>query len=456
MKYEIEKLKGEVKINFTLTDVEWEEELNKAYLKERGKITVQGFRKGKAPRKVIERMYGPSVFFDEAFNSAFYASYVKALDENPDVFPVDDPKVDIDGMANGISFHAIVTVKPEVVLGDYKGLKIDKKEYPVTAKDVDAEIEKSREQNSRKVEVDRAVENGDIVTLDYKGVSEGVAFEGGTAQDQELVIGSHSFIAGFEEQMVGMVKGETKDLNVTFPTEYHAENLAGKPAVFTVTVKNIQVKEVPALDDEYAKEYTQFETVKEYKADVKAKLVEQNTAKADRENENALLEKVVANATVEIPACMIEKQIDYIIRETEYQLSYMYGGLKFEDYLKYTGMTMESYRDANKARAEQEVKTRLVFEAIIKAENIQASAEQIEEEIAKIASQSGKSVEDFKKDMNDSYNDYVENNVLMNNLIDFLKANNVIEKKTRKCAKKEDDGEEKKPAKKSTKKAKTE
>ena len=385
MKYEIEKLTGEVKINFTLTEAEWEEYLTKAYQKEKGKINVPGFRKGQAPRKMIEKMYGPAVFFDEAFNSAFYDGYSKALDENLDVFPVDDPRIDIDDMKNGIKFHAIVTVKPEVTLGDYKGMKLDKVEYNVTAKDVNLEIDKAREQASRKVEADRAIENGDIVTLDYKGVCEGVQFEGGTAENQELIIGSHSFIEGFEEQMVGMVKGETKDLNVTFPKQYHAENLAGKPAVFTVTVKNIEVKELPALDDEFVKEVSKFETVDEYKADVKAKLKEEKTKKADRENENNLLDLIVNNATVAIPDCMIEKQIDYIVQETEYQLSYMYGGLKFADYLKYTGMTMDDFRKNNKERAEREVKSRLVFEAIIKAEDIKVADEEVDAEIAKIA-----------------------------------------------------------------------
>ena len=437
MKYEIEKLTGEVKINFTLTEAEWEEYLTKAYQKEKGKINVPGFRKGQAPRKMIEKMYGPAVFFDEAFNSAFYDGYSKALDENLDVFPVDDPRIDIDDMKNGIKFHAIVTVKPEVTLGDYKGMKLDKVEYNVTAKDVNLEIDKAREQASRRVEADRAVANGDIVTLDYKGVCEGVQFEGGTAENQELTIGSHSFIEGFEEQMVGMVKGENKDLNVTFPKQYHAENLAGKPAVFTVTVKNIEVKELPALDDEFVKEISKFETVDEYKADVKAKLKEEKTKKADRENENNLLDLIVNNATVAIPDCMIEKQIDYIVQETEYQLSYMYRGLKFADYLKYTGMTMDDFRKNNKERAEREVKTRLVFEAIIKAEDIKVADEDVDAEIAKLAEGSNKSVEEFKKTVDPRQVEYIKNDVLMNNFVSFLKNNNTFEKKSKKSATKD-------------------
>lgn len=441
MKYEVEKLQGEVKITFTLTAEEWDAQINKAYLKEKSKINIPGFRKGQAPRKMIERMYGPSVFFDEAFNGAFYDSYTKALEENEDIFPVDDPKVDVDEMKDGIKFHAIVTVKPEVTLGDYKGIKIEKVEYTVTAKNVNDEIKKAQEQASRRVEVtDRAVKDGDIVTLDYKGMCDGVQFDGGTAENQELTIGSNTFIPGFEAQMVGMAIGETKDLNVTFPEEYHAENLKGKPAVFTVTVKKIEAKELPELNDEFAKNVSKFETMDEYKADVKANLKKQNEEKANRENENALLTKIVEGATVEIPACMIEKQIDYIVRETEHQLSYMYRGLKFEDYLKYTGMTMEDFRKQNESRATQEVKFRLVFEAIIKAENIDVTDEQVDAEIAKMAENAKKTAEEYKKDIDPRQIDYIKNDLLMSNLIDFLKANNTFEKKA-KATKKAKDAE---------------
>ncbi len=441
MKYEVEKLQGEVKITFTLNAEEWDAQIEKAYRKEKGKINIPGFRKGQAPRKMIERMYGPSVFFDEAFNSAFYDAYTKALDENADIFPVDDPKVDVDEMKDGIKFHAIVTVKPEVELGDYKGIKIEKVEYTVTAKSVNEEIQKAQEQASRRVEIsDRAVKDGDIVTLDYKGVCEGVAFEGGTAENQELTIGSNTFIPGFEAQMIGMAIGETKDLNVTFPEQYHAENLKGKPAVFTVTVKKIEAKELPELNDEFAKNVSKFETMDEYKADVKANLKKQNEERANRENENALLSKIVENAKVEIPACMIEKQIDYIVRETEYQLSYMYRGLKFEDYLKYTGMTMEDFRKQNEARATSDVKTRLVFEAIIKAENIDVTDAQVDEQVAKMAEGAKKTVEEYKNDMDPRQLDYIKNDILMTNLIDFLKENNTFEKKA-KAAKKTKDAE---------------
>ncbi|MBR6773705.1 MAG: trigger factor, partial [Clostridia bacterium] len=367
MNYTIENLKGEVKINFSLTAEEWENALNKAYLKNKAKFNVPGFRKGHATRKMIEKMYGEGVFFDEAFNQAFYESYSKALDEHEEIFPVDEPKVDIDDIGKeGVSFHAIVTVKPEVTLGEYKGIKIDKVEYNVTAEDVQAEIDRALKQGARRVEVtDRKVENGDIVNLDYSGSVDGVKFDGGTASGQELVIGSGSFIPGFEEQMVGMAIGETKDLNVKFPEQYHSADLAGKDAVFTVTVNKIEAEELPALDDEFAKNVSKFDTVAEYKADIEKNLKESKDRQADMENENAVIEAVTANATVEIPRCMIESQLDYLMQDMEYRLQYMYR-MKLEDYLKYTGGTIEELRKSREADAERDVKTRLVLEAIVK------------------------------------------------------------------------------------------
>ena len=329
MNYTIEESKGEVKISFTLDAKEWDDSLNKAYIKNKSRFNIPGFRKGHATRKMIEKMYGEGVFFDDAFNDAFYEAYSKALGEHDEIFPVDDPKVDIDGIdENGVKFHAVVTVKPEVTLGEYKGIKVDKVEYNVTADDVNAEIDRARKQASRKVEVEgRAVENGDIVNLDYSGSVDGVKFEGGTASNQELTIGSHAFIPGFEEQMVGMTVGETRDLNVPFPTDYHAKELAGKDSVFTVTVNKILKEEMPELNDEFAKDVSKFDTLAEYKADVEKRLQEGNDRRANAENENALIEAVTATSSVEIPQCMIDSQIDYLVRDMEYRLMYMYQGM---------------------------------------------------------------------------------------------------------------------------------
>ena len=460
MNYTIEESKGEVKISFTLDAKEWDDCLNKAYIKNKSRFNIPGFRKGHATRKMIEKMYGEGVFFDDAFNDAFYEAYSKALGEHEEIFPVDDPKVDIDGIdENGVKFHAVVTVKPEVTLGEYKGIKVDKVEYNVTADDVNAEIDRARKQASRKVEVEgRAVENGDIVNLDYSGSVDGVKFEGGTASNQELTIGSHAFIPGFEEQMVGMTVGETRDLNVPFPTDYHAKELAGKDSVFTVTVNKILKEEMPELNDEFAKDVSKFDTLAEYKADVEKRLQEGNDRRANAENENALIEAVTATSSVEIPQCMIDSQIDYLVRDMEYRLMYMYQGMKLEDYLKYTGSNMEELRKSKAEEAKRDVKIRLVLEAIVKAENLDVTDAELDAELARIAESAGKSVEEYRKGVDDRQLSYIKNDLLMKKLIEFLQANNTFEvkkaeKKTaakKPAAKKAENGEEKAAAPKKT------
>lgn len=426
MNYTIEKGNGEVKINFALSAKEWDDCIEKAYLKNKSKYSVPGFRKGHVSRKMIEKMYGEGVFFDDAFNDAFYDAYSKALNENEEIFPVDEPKVDIDGVNDdGVAFHATVTVKPEVTLGDYKGIKLDKVEYNVTVDDVQAEIDRARKQAGRRVEVtDRAVENGDIVNLDYSGSADGVKFDGGTAQGQELVIGSGSFIPGFEDGMVGMNVGETKDITVKFPENYHAENLAGKDAVFTVTVNKIEKEELPELNDEFAKEVSKFDTLDEYRADVEKRLTEENTRRADAENENKLVEAIVNNASVEIPSCMIEHQLDHIVEEMRYRLSYMYRGMKLEDYLKYTGGTIEELREARKADAERDVKTRLTLEAIVKAENLDVTDAEVEAEIVRMAQAQGKSADELKKHVDARQTEYIRNDILSKKLLTLLKDAN--------------------------------
>lgn len=431
MNYTIEEKKGEVKINFSLSAKEWDEEVNKAFVKTKYKFNIPGFRKGQAPRKMIEAMYGAGVFFDEAFNSAFYTSYQKALDEHEELYPVDEPKVDIESLdEQGVKFNAVVTVKPEVKLGEYKGIKLEKIEYNVTAGDVKAELNRMREQASRRVEItDRAVKDGDIVKLDYSGSVDGEKFEGGTATDQELVIGSKTFIPGFEEQMIGMSIGETKDLNVTFPKEYHAENLAGKDAVFTVTVKGITEKQLPELDDAFAKDVSKFETLADYKADIKKNLTEKNENRAKIENQNAVIKKVTDNAEVDIPQCMIDRELDYIVQDMQQRLNYMYNGLKFEDYLKYTGSDEKQFRSEKTEEAKNNVKTRLTVEAIIKAENIQATEDDVNEALEKMAESAKKDVEEYKKGVSPEQLNYIKSDVLMKKLLDFLMTNNTFEKK---------------------------
>ena len=287
-----------------------------------------------------------------------------------------------------------------------------------------------REQASRRVEVkDRAVKDGDIVKLDYSGSINGEKFDGGTATDQELVIGSNTFIPGFESQMIGMNIGETKDITVTFPKDYHAADLAGKDAVFTVTVKGITEKQLPELDDAFAKDVSKFDTLADYKADIKKRLTEQNQNKAKIENQNAIVQKVTDNAEVDIPQCMIDRETDYIIEDMKQRLAYMYGGLKFEDYLKYTGSSEEQFRKDRAKEAANNVKTRLTVEAIVKAENIEVTDAEVDEALAKMAESVKKTPEEYKKTVSPQQLNYIKSDILMKKLLDFLMENNTFEKK---------------------------
>lgn len=439
MKYEIERLKGQVKFTFDVEPNEWEDAVNKVYLKTKNKYNVQGFRRGHATRKMIEMAYGASVFFDEAFSDCVNEYYSKALDENEDVFPVEQPHIEIekfDGKA--LKFTALVTVKPEVKLGAYSGLEIAKVEYKVTDAEVDSEVEKARERLSRRIEItDREVQNGDIVNLDFCGKIDGVAFEGGTAQNQELVIGSGTFIPGFEEQMIGMKLGDTKDLNVKFPENYGAENLAGKDAVFTVTVNKIFFKELPEINDAFASDVSKFETLSEYKEDIKNRILKDKEQRAKVANENNLITEVVKNAEVEIPECMIESQLDNIVQDFEYRLQYMYRGMKLDDYFKYTGTDLKEFRKERKSEAEDSVKTRLVIEQIIKEQKIEVNDEDFNKKIAELAEQSKKSVEEFQKDLNESQKNYIRHEALMDKTIFYLESvNKFVAEKSTKTAKK--------------------
>lgn len=434
MDYTIEQIKGGVKINLNLNKDEWEKELDKSFQKNKAKYTVAGFRKGHATRKMIENMYGP-VFMDDAINSGFYMAYSKALDEHEEIYPVDEPKVDIAGMENGgIQFVAEVTVKPELKLGEYKNLKIDKAEYTVTDEEVDAEINAKKEQQARIVEVtDRKVKDGDILKLDYSGSVDGVKFDGGTAENADLTIGSKTFIPGFEDGLIGAEIGKTTDIKVTFPEDYQAENLKGKEAVFTCTVKTISEKQYPELNDAFAQDVSTFDTFADYKKDVKEKITENKQKRADNEDENNLIKKVAEGSVVEIPDCMIEQQLDYIIEDMSYRIQYMYQGLKFEDYLKYTGSSIEQFRADRRGEAEENVKTRLTLEEIIKAEDIKVSEAELDEEIAKIADNAKKSVKEYKKTIQPQQMRYIENDVLTRKLVEFLKTNNTFVKAAKKA-----------------------
>lgn len=440
MKYEIERLKGQVKFTFEVDAKEWDEQINHVYLKTKNKYNVQGFRRGHATRKMIEMAYGENVFFEDAFNNCVTEGYNNAIDEHEDIFPVEQPHIEIEKFdGKNLTFTALVTVKPEVKLGVYTDLEIPKSEYSVTEAEVDKELEGARERLSRLIEItDREVKNGDMVNLDYCGKIDGVTFDGGTAKDQKLVIGSGTFIPGFEEQMVGMKLGETKDLNVKFPDNYGAENLAGKDAVFTVTVNKIFYKELPELNDEFASNASKFETLKDYKDDIKKRLTEEKESRAKVIDENSLIDAVVKNAEVDIPECMIENQIDYIVQDFEYKLAYL-RGIKLDDYLKYIDTDIKTFREQRKPEAENAVKTRLVMEQIIKEQNIEINDDDYNKKVSVLAEQAKQSEEEFTAKLNDNQKDYIRREALMDKAVAYLESQNKFVKVKKTAAAKKSD-----------------
>ena len=417
----VEKISSnKVKLSFDIDAAKFDEAMGKAYIKVRGQVAIPGFRKGHAPRKMIENMYGEGVFYDEAFELIFDEVYGPAIDENK-LEVVDRPQVDIQQIGTGknLQFTCEVFVKPDVTLGEYKGVEVKKEHTLVTEDDVNAEIEKERNKQAAEVSVDnRAVAEGDTVNLDYSGSVDGVKFAGGTAEGQTLKIGSHTFIPGFEEQMVGMNIGEEKDLNVTFPTEYHAPDLTGKEAVFHVKVNSITETQLPALDDDFAKDISEFDTLDAYKADVRAKLEAQAAERDNNAFTNAVIEKVMANATVEIPDAMVERQIDSMVRNFEARLAQQ--GLKLADFMKYTGQDEKSFRNQYRDQAEKSVRANLVLEAVENVEKFEAAEEEIDAEIEKFAKQIGQNVEDLKKNLTEGDREYFKADVIRDKAVKFL------------------------------------
>lgn len=417
----VEKISSnKVKLSFDIDAAKFDEAMGKAYIKVRGQVAIPGFRKGHAPRKMIENMYGEGVFYDEAFELIFDEVYGPAIDENK-LEVVDRPQVDIQQIGTGknLQFTCEVFVKPDVTLGEYKGVEVKKEHTLVTEDDVNAEIEKERNKQAAEVSVDdRAVAEGDTVNLDYSGSVDGVKFAGGTAEGQTLKIGSHTFIPGFEEQMIGMNIGEEKDLNVTFPTEYHAPDLAGKEAVFHVKVNSITETQMPALDDDFAKDISEFDTLDAYKADVRAKLEAQAAERDNNAFTNAVIEKVMANATVEIPDAMVERQIDSMVRNFEARLAQQ--GLKLADFMKYTGQDEKSFRNQYRDQAEKSVRANLVLEAVENVEKFEAAEEEIDAEIEKFAKQIGQNVEDLKKNLTEGDREYFKADVIRDKAVKFL------------------------------------
>ncbi|MCI7181125.1 MAG: trigger factor [Schaedlerella sp.] len=421
MSLQVEKLEHNmVKMTIEVAAEELEKALQAAYLKERGKISMPGFRKGKVPRQMIEKMYGPEIFYDDAANHLVSEAYGKAYDEC-DLELVSQPMIEIVQIEKGkpFIFTAEVAVKPEVTLGEYKGLTVDKVSVEVTEEDVLAEINKERERNARTVDVtDRAVQDKDMVTLDFEGFVDGVAFEGGKGTDYPLTIGSGSFIPGFEEQLIGAEIDKEVDVNVTFPEAYQAEELAGKPAVFKCTVHSIKEKELPELDDEFASDVSEFETLDEYKADIQKRLTEKKEAEAKEQKENQAIEKAVANAEMDIPQPMIDmqarQQADDLARRVRQQ------GLTMEQYFQFTGLTAEKMLEEMKPQAERRIRTRLTMEAVAKAEAIEVSDERLDEEINKMAEAYQMEADKLKELMGETEKDQMREDIAVQDAITLI------------------------------------
>ena len=412
--------KNVVEFEFSVSADEFKAGIEKAYKKNVGQISIPGFRKGKAPRQIIEKFYGSEVFYEDAVNIVLPDAYDKAIEEQ-DIQAVAQPEIDVKSISKeeGVVFTAKVAVKPEFELGEYKGVEAKKITYRTTEKEVNAEIEKIRERNGRLVAVeDRAAALNDTVTIDFEGFCDGVAFEGGKGENFDLKLGSGQFIPGFEDQLVGKNAGEETEVNVTFPTEYHAADLKGKDAVFKVKINEIKTQELPELDDEFAKDVREFDPFEEFKADMTKKLKEQKKDKAKKELEDQILEIISNNTEIDIPEAMFETAVDNQIREFAMQLRYQ--GLTIEQYAQYTGVTLDAMKAQIRPDAEKKVKTSLVLEKIAKVEGIEVSDKEVDAEIEKMAEQSKMKVEDVKKYINA---DDIKESKKIEKTIDFVVKN---------------------------------
>lgn len=419
----LKKENSVVTLKLTIDAQSFDKACKDAYNKNKTKFNVQGFRKGKAPMSIVEKFYGEGVFFEDAVNTLFPDAFEAAVKEH-DLDTVARPEIDVEEIGKGKNLVIIadVAVKPEITLGEYKNLTVEKPDSEVSDEEVEKEIEAMREQNARFVTVeDREVKEKDMLLIDFNGKVDGVEFEGGQAENYSIIVGSNTFIPGFEEQLVGMKLNEEKDLSVKFPEEYHAENLAGKDAVFTVKVNEIKEKELPELDDEFAKDVSEFDTLEDLKADVKAKLQKTKDEYADRELENKLVKMAAENATVEIPEAMIDSQVENMVYDFEYQLKYQ--GLDLENYLKFTNMSIEGLKEQMRPDAKSRVLNSLVIEAISKAENIESTEEDLEQELAKMAESYKMEVDKLKSTLRPSDMDYIKDTVVARKTVEFIKGN---------------------------------
>ncbi len=415
--------KNLVKVVFEVSAEDFEAAISKVYAKNSSKYSVPGFRKGKVPRAVVEKYYTKAVFYDDALNAVLPEAYEAAIKE-ADLEPVARPELDVEEIKDGepVVFTALVTTKPEVTLGKYKGIEIEKIEHTVTDEDVDREIEAVRARNARLVPVeDRSAQNGDIAVIDFEGFSDGKAFEGGKGEGYELELGSGSFIPGFEEQLVGKNAGDDVEVNVTFPTEYHAADLAGKDAMFKVKIHELKVKELPALDDDFASEVSEAETLEDYKNSVKERLLKDAENKTKTETENAVIDKVCENAEVDMPKAMVDAQIDNMVQDFAQRLSYQ--GMNLDMYMQYTGSTPETFKEGFRPQAEKQAKTMLVLEAVMKAENLDVTDEEVNDKIAEMAKMYNMELDKLAELITDAEKENIANDVKMSKTVDMLVNN---------------------------------
>ncbi len=422
MSVQVENLeKNMAKLTIEVSAEELEKGLQEAYLKNRGKLSVPGFRKGKVPRQLIEKMYGPEIFYEDAANDLIPDAYVKAADESG-LMIVSRPEIDIVSIEKGVgfTFTAEVALKPDVTLGEYKGLEVPASSIEVTDEEVEAEVEKERERNSRTITVEgRPVEDKDMTTLDFEGFVDGEAFEGGKGESYPLTIGSGSFIPGFEEQLIGAEIGKEVEVKVTFPEDYHAENLKGKDAVFKCTVKEIKTKELPEADDEFAMDVSEFDTMEEYRADIRKNLLEKKEATAKAAREDAVIEKIIEGATMEIPDAMLDTQARQMLDEYAQRLAYQ--GMSMEQYMQFSGATPQGLLEQMKPQALKRIQSRLVLEAVAKAENIEISEEEMNEEIKKMAEQYKMEVEKVEEILDDASRKQMREDLAIQKAVDLVR-----------------------------------
>ena len=447
MNCKVEKTKNanEVKLEITIEAEKFDNAIKKVYFQSAKYFNIPGFRKGKAPQNIVEKYYGKEIFYEDAFNEVVPAEYEKALNENK-IDAVSKPQIDVVTMEKGqdLVFTAIVQTKPEAKLKKYKGIEIEKIEYNVKDQDIENELKDMQDKNSRLITVDdRPAQNDDTAVIDFEGFVDGVAFDGGKGENYNLVLGSHSFIEGFEDQVVGMKIGEEKEINVTFPKEYFSKNLAGKPATFKVKLNELKKKELPELDDEFAKDVSEFDTLKELKQSIKEKLEKQFQDREKYEKEDAVVRELVKELEVDIPSGMIETEVDNMMRDMEQRMSYQ--GLKMEQYLKMMNKTEEQFKKEYEPQALDAIKSRLALEVVIKSEKIEATDEEIKSKIEEMAKNYGKDPKELEENAN--IKEYIKNGIENEKAMEFLVANC----KEKKAEKKETTKAEKQETKKSSK-----